>query len=439
MKQNRGSKFVPAAVIVGAVGLLALSNGCSAVSDAVGAAQGCDEFSGGASSVASLSIDAKTKAFVTAAADLQAISVSMEGAVYTSCKNIATDLGVTDTWSAMSGMDAQTTEACNQASTKISAILSAAQTAGVAVTLSISGGECTVNASAQINCEGSCKADASCTEPDITVRCSPGDLSGQCSGTCNASATCEGSVNVEANCQGSCEADCDGSCTGSASAQVDCSGTCSGNCNGTCDGTSQSTGMCSGTCKGTCDAMCTASGGAKVHCSGTCNGKCTGNCTLAASSTVMCGASVNCKGGCSVAYTAPTCEGKLTAPKCTGDANCQASCSGDAELTATCTPPTVSLEVIGTASTDLTTLVTTIQANLPAIIQVFKTQGGLAVDGAKTVVTTGSAVVSSVTSISGKALACATVAVQAAASASASVNVSFMASVSVSGSAGAGS
>jgi hypothetical protein len=439
MNQKRGSKFVPAAVIAGAVGLLALSNGCSAVSNAVQAAQGCDEFQGGASSVASLSIDAKTKAFVTAAADLQAISASMEAAVFASCKNIATDLGVADTWSAMSGLDAQTTEACNQASTKISGILSTAQTAGVAVTLSISGGECTVNASAQINCEGSCKADASCTEPSVTVRCSPGDLSGQCSGTCNAMATCEGSVSAEANCQGSCEADCDGSCTGSASAQVDCNGTCSGNCNGTCGGTAQTTGTCSGTCEGKCDAMCTAAAGVKLHCSGTCSGKCTGNCTLAAMSTVMCGASVNCKGGCSVAYTAPTCEGKLTPPMCMGDANCQASCSSDAELTATCTPPTVSLEVVGTASADLTALVTTIQTNLPAIIQVFKTQGKLALDGATNVVSTGSAVVSEVTSLGGKALACATVAAQASASASVSVNVSVMASASVSGSAGAGS
>jgi hypothetical protein len=122
-----------------------------------------------------------------------------------------------------------------------------------------------------------------------------------------------------------------------------------------------------------------------------------------------------------------------------GDANCQASCSSDAELTATCTPPTVSLEVVGTASSDLTMLVTTIQTNLPAIIEVFKTQGSLVADGATNLVSTGSAVVSEVTSLGGKALACATVAAQASASASVSVNVSVMASASVSGSAGAGS
>jgi hypothetical protein len=439
MNRKRGSKFVPVAVIAGAVGLLAMSNGCSAVSNAVGAAQGCDEFQGGASSIASLSLDAKTTAFVSAAANLQTLATSMETAVYTSCKGIATDLGVTDSWSAMSGLDAQTTEACNQASTKVTSILTAAQSAGVVVTLSVSGGECQVNASAQESCEASCQASASCTEPSITVRCSPGDLSGQCSGTCNAMATCEGSVSAEANCQGTCAADCDGSCTGSASATVDCNGTCTGNCNGTCGGTSQTTGTCSGTCEGKCDAMCTAAAGVKLHCSGTCSGKCTGSCTLAAQSTIMCGASVNCRGGCSVAYTAPTCEGKLTPPMCQGDASCQGSCSGSAELTAMCTPPTVSLEVVGTASSDLMALVTTIQTNLPAIILAFKTQGPLAADGAQAVVTAAGQVGGELTSLTGKALACATVAVQATASASASVNVSVMASASVSGSASTGS
>jgi hypothetical protein len=433
-----GLRLISGLALVGAVA--AISSGCSSVSDAVnnvaGAAQGCNEFP---ASVASLQIDAKTKAFVTAAADLVNLASSMETSVYTSCKQIDTDLGVPDTWSAKSGLDAQTQEACDQANTKIQAILAAAHSASVTCGLSVSGGQCTVDASAQASCEANCQADATCTEPDITVRCMPGELTGQCSGTCNVNATCEGSVNVEAACNGTCEADCDGECDATATApQVDCNGTCSGNCTGTCDGSAASGTTCAGTCQGQCDAHCTFATGIKAHCKGTCSGKCTGNCTLTNNSSLNCGANVDCKGGCSVAYTAPSCEGALTPPTCMGDANCNASCSTDAQLTATCTPPSADLECEGTASTDLTKLVATLKTNLPALLQA-ASQGQLLATAVGNFGSTGTAEVQALGTLGGKALVCATSAAQASAAAVASVNVSVSVSVSVSASASAGS
>jgi hypothetical protein len=122
-----------------------------------------------------------------------------------------------------------------------------------------------------------------------------------------------------------------------------------------------------------------------------------------------------------------------------GDANCQGSCSGDAQLSATCTPPTASLECAGTVSTDLQNLITTLQTNLPAIIEVAQTQGPLAVTGAETVASAGASVAGNLTALSGKALACATVATQAYLGAVTSVKATVMVSVTVSASASAGS
>lgn len=436
MMHRKGLKFVPGILLAGAVGAMALgSGGCSAVSNAAAAAQGCDEFNGGVSAVGSLSIDANTKAFVTASAQLQGVATTMEASVLGACINIATDLGQMDTWSAKGpdgggSTDAETTEACNQAVAGINAALMAATTAQVTCGLAVSGGECTVNAMAQVSCEGSCTGGANCMGGSVEARCTPAQLTGQCSGNCNASATCEGSATVQANCQGSCSGECTGTCTPPSGGTVDCNGMCSGTCMGTMTG-----GMCQGKCAGTCTFM----QGSPGSCSGSCKGTCSGSCKLDANAMVNCGANVNCTGGCSVAYTAPQCEGKLTPPMCNVDANCEASCQSQAEFQATCTPPTVSLNCTGMVTTQITTLVMTLQKNLPPIFLAAKTQGQLALDAAKATASAGANVVGNVGNLGGKAIACATVAAKAAVSASASVNVSVMASASVSGSASAGS
>jgi hypothetical protein len=445
MTHRNGFKFLPGLVLAGAVGAMALgSGGCSAVSNAAAAAQGCDEFNGGVSGVASLSIDANTKAFVTAAAQLQNVATTMEASVLNACIGIATDLGQMDTWSAMGpdgggSTDAETTEACNKAVAGINAALMAATTAQVTCGLTVSGGECQVNAMAQVSCEGSCTGSANCMMGSIEARCTPAQVTGQCSGNCNASATCEGSATVAANCQGTCSGQCTGTCTPPSAGSIDCTGTCMGNCNGTCNGTAQTTGMCAGMCQGKCDAACQYMAGMPGSCSGSCKGTCSGSCKLDATAMVNCGANVNCTGGCSVAYTAPQCEGKLTPPMCNIDANCEASCQSQAEFQAMCTPPQVALQCTGMVTTQITALVMTLQNHLPAIFLAAKTQGQLALDAAQLTAKAGANVVGNVGSLGGKAIACATVAAKAAVSASASVNVSVMASASVSGSASAGS
>src|SRR6516165_8793939 len=93
-----------ALLAAGIVAIAASSGGCSAASNAAntvaGAAAGCDEFSGGASSIASLSIDGDTKAFMTAAFNLKTVAGSLETSVLNACIAIDKDLNVTDTWTA---------------------------------------------------------------------------------------------------------------------------------------------------------------------------------------------------------------------------------------------------------------------------------------------------------------------------------------------------
>jgi hypothetical protein len=431
------------ALVVGVLAVATASSGCSSVSNAVnninGLASGCDEFP---STISTVTLDSNTEAFVTAGASVVSIAGTMETSVFTACANIATGLGVTDTWTAMSTLDKQTTEACTQASNAITAALNGdgGVTAQGECGLSISGGECTVSASAEAMCQANCTGSASCTAPDVTADCAPGSLSVQCAGTCNVSATCEGSVMAAANCQGSCSAECSSECDGTASATVQCNGTCAGHCSGTCNGMATSGGSagatCSGTCVGQCDAACTLAATATVHCGGTCKGSCTGDCTITASGGVSCGANATCRGGCTGTATAPTCEGKLTPPMCMGNANCQGSCETSAEAQAMCTPPTVSLACEGSVSGQLQTLSTLLQTNMPAVITALQTQGPLVVSALGQLATTGEAIAQNTASLTGKAVACAATATSAAANASVSVNVTVTASASVSSSAG---
>ena len=394
----------------------------------------CDEFSAGGSALAGVSIDAKFKAFVTAAADLQAIATTMKTEVKTACANIATGLGETDSWTAQGDSDAAVSSACNAASAGIKAVMDA--NANVTATVIVSGGQCSVAADAQLECEGSCKADVSCTEPMLEARCSPGDFSAVCDAECKGSATCQGSAMVQAECQGTCEAECTGTCSGACSGTI--TGGCTGMCTGTCNGMATPAGGMAN-CMGTCEGKCTqpaASAMCSGKCEASCKGKCSGNCKLEASANIKCGANVSCKGGCTTTYTAPKCEAKLTEPKCMGDASCQASCSGRAQVKATCTKPTVKV-VYSSNAEAIVKLKGLLETNLPSIWLAAKTQGKLAGEAAVNLVATGKVAVSGVGSAGTKAIACVAAAAEASVKASASVSVSVEASASVSGSAGA--
>src|ERR1700742_1462419 len=97
--KNRKMGLVPALALAGTVGFVALSNGgCSAASTLAEAAQGCDEFP---SQVDTLGLKGDAQAFVQAGADLVDIAGSLEDSVLQACIGIDTDLGVTDTWTAM--------------------------------------------------------------------------------------------------------------------------------------------------------------------------------------------------------------------------------------------------------------------------------------------------------------------------------------------------
>jgi hypothetical protein len=381
-----------------AVATATANGGCSAIDEAASniqqASEGCDEFTGGESSVARLSIDGDTKAFVTASANLVAVADKAESEVLASCIAIDGDLRVADTWSAKKGdggsSDAEVTEACMQAANKIKAVLLAEASAGCQ--LVVSRGYCTVDEQEQVKCESSCTGAVTCQPGDITTLCTPAELTGECDGTCNAGAVCEGTETAQAQCQGSCEGDC--------------------------------TGMCdSNPCHGT-------------HCKGECAGTCTGQCTLSSEAVVNCGADVDCRGGCSVAYKAPKCETTVTPPSCKVSQTCQASCASNVESKTTCTRPGTSLECTGTVSADLQAVIDTVKKNLPPIVLLVQTQGKLVLDAANQVVATGNLVAERVTTLGGKSLACAGTAVKADGSAAASLNATVQASGNVSMSCG---
>jgi hypothetical protein len=431
IQPRKNVRHVSGLLLAGGAAVLALSGGCSAADSAQ-----CNEFSAGDTSIEALQIDATTREFLLATSDFDSAVSAMETSLYTACKNIDGDLGVTDTWSAKSTLDAQVNEACTQASTKIQAVLAAGGTVQASCTLGITPGHCNVSVDVEANCEAQCTGSASCTPPDIRVACQPGDLSVVCDGTCMASATCEGTVTAAATCQGSCSASCSGSCNVTATQPtVHCEGTCAGNCTGTCNGSTVSGAACAGTCSGRCDAMCTYTGGVSAHCDGSCSGTCTGDCKIDAMANVMCGANVRCKGGCSTMGTLPQCESDVTPPMCNVDAKCQASCQGRAEAQASCTPPAATFDCGASASGDLQKLATTLQTNLPAILGVLE-QAPLALEAAAHVVTTGADVVSAAGSLGAKSLVCATTAASAGLSAQASLTVSVSASASVSTSCG---
>ena len=198
-------KYVTIFVLSGSSVAMALSSGgCSAVSSAENAAANvqaalspCDEFKAGAASVATLSIDGDAKAFVTASANLVALVKAAEKDVLAACIGIATDLHVTDTWSAKApsagaAPDDEVTEVCTRAADKISAVLAA--DASAMCTFVVSGGRCVVDETEQVKCQSACTKNTICQPGDITKLCTPASLTGQCDGTCNAAATCEGNM-----------------------------------------------------------------------------------------------------------------------------------------------------------------------------------------------------------------------------------------------------
>jgi len=395
MSQNRKlTSLVSVVALFGATGLLAAA--CSNKDDGGGGGGSCTE------------IGARVTALQTSAAALTAISGTIKTDVVGACAAIA----------AMTAPATPTnddvTNICNVAKGKITAAINAG--ASIVVVPPV----CTVDANAQLMCEGSCnaKAEVTCDPGSVEVRCDPGDLSVECSGNCKVDAKCEGSATVKV----ACEAKCEGKCTGT------CSGKCSGTCEGTCMGGTGTGGKCDGTCMGTCTGECDAN----------CTGDCNGSCTVKAMGGVKCSGGARCKGGCDVMGTAPKCEANLEPPMCEGSASaqCNADCEGSASLKASCTDASVS--IVGMADA---TLKTSLEAALPKLIKVAG-QGKIALEAVGDLGSSFADVVLDVPActleLGGSVVTAFSGAATATAQATASVSVSFQASASVSASAGAG-
>ena len=380
---------------------------CGTVKDLQQAASGCDEINQGAEAAAQLTVDANVKTFAQASAELKASVSRIKVDVKSACVDICNRLGVADTWSAHGDDDAsisndQGTGACDQAAQQIDLIMKEAKaTANFA--LIVTEPKCTIDADVQASCEGSCHADASCKpgQIDVVTRCDPGQLSVQCQGTCNASAVCEGTADVAAECEGTCDANCNGTCMGTCITETAALGTSDATCNG--------------------------------KCKGTCKGSCSGECHVTAQSGISCGASASCRGGCTGTFTAPKCETELKAlpPECHADATCQVSCSSRAQTSAHCTPAKVTLDANVTASAKVPALKAAIEANFPKLVMAARTEGPIVQKAVASMAASGSAVVSSASTLDAKSISCAATAAQVAASASVSVNVSVKGSAKV--------
>jgi hypothetical protein len=360
---------------------MSLGTGCSEAKKLAGGECGSGD--------AGLSLNAKFEAFSGAVNALTSVEGRITSSVAMACRNIAKDLGAPDAdlptvTAGQTVSEADTKKACNLASSLI-----ATAKAGATVQIVASLPKCEVDASAQLECNADCNVSASCTPPTLETACQPGHLSGGCSGSC------------------------EGTCTVQASATAACTGTCNGKCEGTCAGQTGTAGnevACNGTCEGTCKGECTA----EISGSATCTGE--------------------CKGSCTAEFTAPKCDVKMTPPACEAAADCNAGCDGSASLKASCTPPSVTVVVTGTADTKLQD---TLKANLPALLEI-KAQAELAGQAVVNLGETAGEVASAFTAEVGCAVKYgADFATKLTAAASASVNVqaSFSASASVSGSA----
>ncbi|HRI65032.1 MAG TPA: hypothetical protein PK156_12375 [Polyangium sp.] len=379
--------------VCGLFGVISVS-GCGGIDDLKDVVEGCDsDFTAQADWGANLDIDYRVKSFMGASGALVTLSSAMLKDVTDACVGIATATKAdASKWESAQGTD-RLTAACDAANLGMDAVFAA--NAAVTFGVLVEGGGCEADLSATAACNAKCDVSGKCTPAQLEAKCEPGQLAGTCGAQCSGSCTAKTGTTV--TCNGACSATCNGPCTGTC-VEKDANGDCAGRCDGTCNGT------CSGTCTYQTNTM--------ASCDGT------------------------CKGDCSVAFEAPHCEGKLTPPECSLDADCESSCRAQVQAEAKCTPPTVKLEVQGTAGADFMALKDALELHLPKLIQNIGVRGQATINAADTLVSVGQNLGDAITS-SGKALVCTTVAASAAVDASVEVKVSVEASASVGANAGA--
>lgn len=374
-----------------ACGALPAVSGCDVAREV-----GCPEFSEDAGFGADLEIDAEVRTFMQSAGRLQVLGRQMVADVGAACVDIAVAAGRNP--AAFIGKEGSelVTVACAEAQAGLEDAFQAAGQASLQIL--VAGGECRVSVDATADCYARCDVSGRCTRGELLVQCEPGKLAGKCEGQCNGS--CEGGT---IQCQGTCSATCTGGC--------------SGDCIGTCDG-AQSRGACAGKCVG--------------QCTGACDGTCSGACEY---EQLTCAGT--CTGECSVEFQQPYCTGNVTPPMCDLDAECRAGCEASVQAQAECSPPVVTVRVVGEGTERLAAVATALATHLPILIQAGFERGKDLIDAAASLATSGEAIVSAAGELTMKAGLCAAVAAEAAVTASIDIQVSVKASASISGSAGA--
>jgi hypothetical protein len=393
-------RFIGLGTLAFAVAAGASSVGCVAGDSGAGSGTvaGCDAITADKIDD-TLDVDPTVRVFLQASVDFRAVARKAKAAAKSSCVNIATDLGVTDTWTALGDGDDTIanqagTGACDAATARIRQIMEASGAANANFALVTSPGACRVDFTAQAACDAKCKASATCDSGTVETRCAPGQVARVCDEKCKSTSFCEGKVERPANCMGACESTC--------------------------------TGQCAGTCTDKDGKKTTNNPSCHGKCSSACNGTCAGSCKVDVD--VTCGTSVRCKGECTTTYTAPVCESEYTAPTCTVDASCEASCSASVSATTVCDPPHVELYADVTISADVAKLVTTLNANLPQLLAIAEQQGKLAVDVAQKLVKTGETVVGGAASLGSKSIVCSAAGAKASVEAALSLSISVKAS-----------
>jgi hypothetical protein len=362
-------------------------------------------------------MEAKVKAGIAAAAELQNLAVVIEGDVVTACSGLAKDLGATDAdlKPKEDGPGKKAEHACNIAVKFLGTAKAEASAAGK-MEVKVVPPKCSASLDATAECAGSC--DASVKGGGAEVKCEGGEISGTCD------AECKGDCAVEAG--GECGGECGGDCSGSCDAGF--SGECGGKCDGKCDGKDSKGAACKGKCEGKCDT------GAKGACTGKCSGKCSAQCKMKAQAKC----SGTCSGGCSVKMKEPKCSGKVEMPKVS--AECKANCDAKVSAKASCTPASVKVAFSGDAKAGAK-LAGALEKNLPLILKVaigMKARAEGAVASVKAGIEGVQAVIKGGAQAAVKVGACVAMALKAQVDASVSINVSVKASASASGSASGG-
>lgn len=315
----------------------------------------CTEFQVGANIDANIGGSIESQVAVQAVADFAGIASAIIDDLTTSCRSMAQDLDApkADQEAAEANEDRQAKmEAWCSAAVK--AIGSVKATAGGSITIKAEAPKCEASISAKANCQAKCSVDGKCDIKANPPKCTGGKLQVSCQGSCEA----EGGASV--SCEGSCNATCEGSCT--ATGGVQCTGKCEGTCKGAAEGGTgtgiKADGTCDGTCEGTCEVVAPG-----VECKGSCNGSCTGKCEAKA------GVSVKCDGKCDGEFEPISCEGGKLEGGCQVSAECDANCDASVSAKAECTPPSVSIELSGTANVEAAAkLQATLKANFGAIL-----------------------------------------------------------------------